>query len=126
MSIMHSMSDEERMKYKAQKTKEMRDYNADLIADLGISPFDFNMKTQFYDEQARLVVGIFPSEFKKTKGFYFELIDSDLNPVDPAWGRDSSMHFPKHRLDTPAVSTPLPGFLCNHRSFGRPGILGRP
>ena len=83
MSIMHSMSDEERMKYKAQKTKEMRDYNADLIADLGISPFDFNMKTQFYDEQARLVVGIFPSEFKKTKGFYFELIDSDLNPVDP-------------------------------------------
>ena len=83
MSIMHSMSDEERMKYKAQKTKEMRDYNADLIADLGISPFDFNMKTQFYDEQARLVVGIFPSEFKKTKGFYFELIDSDLNPADP-------------------------------------------
>jgi len=83
MSIMHSMSEEERTKYKAQKTKEMRDYNADLIADLGISAFDFNMKTQFYDEQRRLVVGIFPSEFKKTKGFFFELIDSDLNPTDP-------------------------------------------
>jgi len=83
MSIMHSMSDDERTKYKAQKTKEMRDYNADLIADLGISAFDFNMKTQFYDEQRRLVVGIFPSEFKKTKGFFFELIDSDLNPTDP-------------------------------------------
>ena len=80
---MHSMSDDERTKYKAQKTKEMRDYNADLIADLGISLYDFNMKTQFYDEQRRLVVGIFPSEFKKTKGFFFELIDSDLNPTDP-------------------------------------------
>ena len=28
------------------------------------------------------MVGIFPSEFKKTKGFFFELIDSDLNPID--------------------------------------------
>jgi hypothetical protein len=83
MSILHTLSDDERAKYKAQKTKEIRDYNADLISDLGISYYDFNMKTQFYDEQARLVVGIFPSEFKKTKGFFFELIDSDLNPVDP-------------------------------------------
>lgn len=82
MSIMHSMSDEERTAYKAKKTKEMRDFNADLIADLGISLYDFNMKTQFYDEQRRLVVGIFPSEFKKSKGFFFELIDSDLNPTD--------------------------------------------
>ena len=83
MSILHSMSDDEKSKYKAQKTKEMRDFNADLIADLGITMYDFNMKTQFYDEQRRLVVGIFPSEFKKTKGFFFELIDSDLNPTDP-------------------------------------------
>ena len=83
MSIMHSMSEEERTLYKAQKTKEMRDFNAELIVDLGISQYDFNMKTQFYDEQRRLVVGIFPSEFKKTKGFFFELIDSDLNPTDP-------------------------------------------
>ncbi len=83
MSIMHSMADEERSRYKAQKLKEMRDYNMSLIEDLGISPYDFNMKTQFYDEQRRLVVGIFPSEFKKPKGFYFELIDSDLNPIDP-------------------------------------------
>jgi hypothetical protein len=77
------MSDDDRAKYKALKTKEIRDYNVDLISDLGISYYDFNMKTQFYDEQARLVVGIFPSEFKKTKGFFFELIDSDLIPVDP-------------------------------------------
>ncbi len=83
MSILHTMSDDERAKYKALKLKEIRDHNSDIITDLGISPFDFNMKTQFYDEQARLVVGIFPSEFKKTKGFFFELIDSDLNPADP-------------------------------------------
>lgn len=83
MSILHTMSDDERAKYKAIKLKEIRDFNSDIIADLAISPFDFNMKTQFYDEQARLVVGIFPSEFKKTKGFFFELIDSDLNPADP-------------------------------------------
>jgi hypothetical protein len=77
------MSDDEKTKYKAQKTKEIRDYNDSLIKDLGVSPYDFNMKTQFLDEQKRLVVGIFPSEFKKTKGFFFELIDSDLNPTDP-------------------------------------------
>jgi hypothetical protein len=83
MSIMHTMSDAEKTKYKADKLREMREFNSDLVADLAISPYDFNMKTQFYDEQRRLVVGIFPSEFKKTKGFFFELIDSDLNPVDP-------------------------------------------
>jgi len=83
MSIMHSMSDADKTKYKADKLKEIRDFNSELIADLEISAYDFNMKTQFYDEQRRLVVGIFPSEFKKTKGFFFELIDSDLNAVDP-------------------------------------------
>ena len=82
MSILHSMSDEDKKKYKILKTKEMRDFNTELIADLGIDLYDFNMKTQFLDEQRRLVVGIFPSEFKKPKGFYFELIDSDLNPTD--------------------------------------------
>ena len=80
---MHKMSPEERTAYKAKKTKEIRDYNASLIEDLGITIYDFNMKSQFRDEQGRLVVGIFSSEFKKPKGFFFELIDSDLNPVDP-------------------------------------------
>ncbi len=83
MSILHTMSDAEKTKYKADKLKEIRDFNAEVITDLGISPFDFNMKSQFYDEQGRLVVGIFPSEFKKPNGFYFELINSDLNPIDP-------------------------------------------
>lgn len=83
MSIMHSMSEEERTAYKAKKTKEMRDHNSAFIKDLGISIYDFNMKSPFIDQHKRVVVGIFPSEFKKTKGFFFELIDSDLNPTDP-------------------------------------------
>lgn len=83
MSIMHSMSPEEKTAYKAQKTKEIRDFNSDNIADLGISIYDFNMKTPFIDKARRLVVGIFPSEFQRKKGFFFELIDGDLNPTDP-------------------------------------------
>ena len=37
----------------------------------------------FYDKQGRKVVGIFPSEFKKEKGFYFELVTRDLEPLNP-------------------------------------------
>lgn len=80
---MHTMSEEQRTAYKAQKTKEIRDFNANVVTDLGISPYDFNMKTPFIDKKKRLVVGIFSSEFRKSKGFFFELIDSDLNPTDP-------------------------------------------
>jgi len=83
MSIMHKMSETERAQYKVAKLKEVRNYHTELIRDLEVSPLDFNMKTQFLDEQRRLVVGIFPSEFRKSKGFFFELIDSDLNPIDP-------------------------------------------
>lgn len=82
MSVMHTMSDSEKTTYKFQKLKAVRDYHSELIKDLGISIYDFNMKTKFLDEQGNLVVGIFASEFKKTKGFFFELIDSDLNPID--------------------------------------------
>lgn len=83
MSVMHSMSDSEKTAYKAQKLAEIREFNAEIIEDLGISPYDFNMKTPFLDKKKRLVVGIFSNEFKKPKGFFFELIDRDLNPTDP-------------------------------------------
>lgn len=79
---MHKMSEVEKTQYKMKKLKEVRDYHSQLIKDLEVSHLDFNMKTQFLDEQRRLVVGIFPSEFRKPKGFFFELIDSDLNPTD--------------------------------------------
>ena len=83
MSVLHSMSPDEKAIYKAQKTKEVRDFNAKIIEDLGISVYDFNMKTPFKNDQGVLVVGIFASEFKKPKGFFFELIDFNLNPSDP-------------------------------------------
>ena len=83
MRIMNTMTDDEKVRYKAQKIKDVRDYHSDLIKDLGISIYDFNMKTKFLDEQGRFVVGIFASEFKKGNGFFFELIDSNLNPTDP-------------------------------------------
>lgn len=67
---------------KKVKLEAIRDYHQDLINDLGIDRKDFNMKMAFYDKQARYVVGIFDSEFKKEKGFFFELIDRDCNPLD--------------------------------------------
>lgn len=68
---------------KKMKLEAIRSYHAGLITDLGISPMDFNMKMPFYDKYGRYVVGIFASEFKKEKGFFFELIDRDLNPLEP-------------------------------------------
>ena len=83
MTFLQSMPEEERNIYKAQKLKAIRDYNADFIKELGIPIADFNMKTPFYDSNGRQVVGIFPSEFRRSKGFFFELVNFELNPSDP-------------------------------------------
>lgn len=64
------------------KLELVRDYHQDLIDDLDIPRTDFNMKMPFYDKHGRMVVGIFSSEFKKEKGFFFELITRDLDPAD--------------------------------------------
>ena len=68
--------------WKKQKLDAIRSYHSSLITDLGISPLDFNMKKAFYDRHGKEVVGIFGSEFRKEKGFFFELITSDLDPFD--------------------------------------------
>lgn len=68
--------------WKKMKLDHVRDYHAPLIRALGISPLDFNMKMPFYDKQRRYVVGIFGSEFKRDKGFYFELVTRDLDPLE--------------------------------------------
>lgn len=83
MSVMRTMNEEDKARYKAQKLANIREYHSDLINDLGIDEKDFNMKSKFKDQHSVDVVGIFPSEFKKKIGFFFELIDSDLNPTDP-------------------------------------------
>lgn len=67
---------------KQQRVEGFRQYHAALIRDLDILPGDFNVKMPFYDRQGRNVVGIFASEFKRPKGFYFELINRTLEPLD--------------------------------------------
>lgn len=67
---------------KKLKLESIRDFHQDLIDDLGIPRTDFNMKMPFYDKHGRMVVGIFSSEFRKDKGFFFELITRDLSPAD--------------------------------------------
>lgn len=64
------------------KLESVRDFHQDLIDDLGIPRSDFNMKMPFYDKHGRLVVGIFSSEFRKERGFFFELITRELDPVN--------------------------------------------
>jgi hypothetical protein len=68
--------------WKRQKLEGLREYHRRLIEDLEISPQDFNMKMPFYDSRGRMVVGVFPSEFKKEKGFFFEIVTRELEPVD--------------------------------------------
>jgi hypothetical protein len=68
--------------WKKQKLDQVRAYHTNLIQDLGISPLDFNMKMAFYDRHGRQVVGVFSSEFKKDKGFFFEMVTRDLDPID--------------------------------------------
>lgn len=68
--------------WKREKLENIRAFHKDLIQDLDIPKTDFNMKMPFYDPQGRMVVGIFASEFKKEKGFFFELINRSLDPAD--------------------------------------------
>lgn len=121
MSILHTLSDEEKAAYKAQKVKEVRDYNKDVIDDLGISIYDFNMKTPFKDSSGKIVVGIFASEFKKPKGFFFELIDFDLNPSDPERkiyrvAPNNSFHEEYELNEKGSYLVPLEEIRCSHKS----------
>jgi len=75
--------EEQKKEWKRSKLDAIRTYHKTLIEDLGISITDFNMKMPFHNKQGTLVVGIFSSEFKKEKGFYFELVTRELDPVDP-------------------------------------------
>lgn len=68
--------------WKKMKLDQIREYHAPLIRALGISPLDFNMKMPFYDRAGRQVIGVFGSEFRKDKGFYFELVTRDLDPLE--------------------------------------------
>lgn len=81
MSVNTATVDEQK-RYKMQRLEEFRAYHANLINNLGISKTDFNIKKPFFDKYGRQVVGIFASEFRKEKGFYFEMVTRDLDPHD--------------------------------------------
>jgi uncharacterized protein YjiS (DUF1127 family) len=80
-TILDSMTEVEKTAYRRLKLKEMQDFNQDFIDDIGISRGDFNMKYAF-TKNGEIVVGIFENEFTRPKGFYFEIIDGNLNPSD--------------------------------------------
>jgi hypothetical protein len=76
------MSDDEHKEWKKGKLEAIRDYHQELINDLKILRTDFNMKMPFYSSTGQMVVGIFASEFKKEKGFFFELVTRGLEPIN--------------------------------------------
>jgi hypothetical protein len=80
-SIMDGMTENEKTVYRKIKLKEMHDFNQDFMDDLGLTKADFNMKYPFKRDGV-LVVGLFDNEFKRPKGFYFELINNDLESID--------------------------------------------
>jgi len=68
--------------WKIDRLNAIRDFHANLIKDLGINSKDFNMKTPYYDEsKGCYIVAIYPSEFEKPAGFYFELVNHSLLPI---------------------------------------------
>lgn len=77
-----SMSLDDQKQYKAQILEEIRAFHAPMLEELGASRLDFQIKIPFYDKQARKVVGIFASEFKRENGFYFELTSREFEPLD--------------------------------------------
>lgn len=76
------MSDDEHKEWKKGKLEAIRDHHQELINDLKILRTDFNMKMPFYSSTGEMVVGIFASEFKKEKGFFFELVTRGLEPIN--------------------------------------------
>jgi len=82
MSVLKSMTDDEKTVYRQIKLKEIQEYNKYFIDDIGINKSDFNMKTPF-THKGKVVVSLFVNEFEKPNGYYIELIDADLNPTDP-------------------------------------------
>lgn len=67
---------------KTEKLANIRAYHKKLLEQYEIPEKDFNMKT-VWSSSGKKVVGLFPNEFTKDKGFYMEFIDGYLEPTDP-------------------------------------------
>ena len=66
-----------------EKLEAIRHYHRGLIQQLGILPNDFQIKSVYRDSRGREVVYIYPSEFKRDKGCFIELVTNMNNPLDP-------------------------------------------
>lgn len=82
MTIYSNMTKDEQDSWKKSQLKAIREHHSELISDLGVSMNDFHLKMVFYSSKGERVVGIFPNEFCKEKGFYFEIIDRNYEPAD--------------------------------------------
>ncbi len=73
------LTKEEKDQLRPIRVNESRQYHKDLIERLGINQSDFNIKAPWTNKSGKEFVLLFESEFLRDKGFYFELIDSNLN-----------------------------------------------
>lgn len=67
---------------KKERIKVLRLYHTALLQQYNVPDADFTVKSKFTNNSAH-VIGVFPSEFKKAGGLYFEFVDKELSPVDP-------------------------------------------
>jgi len=67
---------------KKEKIEKMRLYHQTILEHFNVPDKDFNVKVAFTYRDEK-VIGVFPSEFNKKNGFYFEFVDSRLDPTDP-------------------------------------------
>lgn len=77
-----SVAKDDKDQIKKEALEQIRVYHTELINDLGISKFDFQMKRLFLDKHKRTVIGVYPSEFEREKGMFVEIVDSNHKPVD--------------------------------------------
>lgn len=75
------MSSEMTPEEKGEIINSFRQYHMPFLTFNNIPLSDFNVKAVFTHNYKK-VVGIFPNEFRKKNGFYFEMIDTYLQPLD--------------------------------------------
>ncbi len=68
--------------YRKSKIEELREYHKDLIKDLGIDPKHLDGKGLYMTNGDTKNVLLFDNEFLRKNGFYFELINGAIEPID--------------------------------------------
>lgn len=66
---------------KKEKISRSREYHRELLDFYKIPDFDYNVKYP-WTKNGQKIVGLFPNEMTKKNGFYFEFVDSYLDPAD--------------------------------------------